>query len=191
SMRFIRNAAGAAPRSFAARARGFVLPARVASLAASTAWVIRGCVRPDWPKRMGALSSTISPAKHIVQRLAGSLKRSGSLEVAICLVVAGALYRQSPRKIFTKGREYVLGSPASQGKIAAGPDRPVQASARRAAPAGLPLRPGGTTIAILRIMASTSLLSSFERVAEYFLICARNRISSSESSPSTLRVSRS
>ena len=46
-------------------------------------------------------------------------------------------------------------------------------------------------MAILRIMASTSFLSSSESVVEYFLISARKRISSSESSPRTLRVSRS
>src|SRR5580704_15135716 len=50
---------------------------------------------------------------------------------------------------------------------------------------------GGKIVAILRIMASTSFLSSSERVVEYFLMSARKRISSSESSPSILRVSRS
>ena len=50
---------------------------------------------------------------------------------------------------------------------------------------------GGRIVAILRIMASTSFLSSSESVVEYFLMSARKRISSSESSPSILRVSRS
>src|SRR5579862_6497996 len=67
-----------------------------------------------------------------------------------------------------------------------------QALVRWLVPADLPLRGGGgMTIDILRIMASTSRLSSFDKLVEYFLISARKRISSSESSPRTLRVSRS
>src|ERR1700674_2508916 len=50
---------------------------------------------------------------------------------------------------------------------------------------------GGIKVAILRIIASTSRLSPSESVVLYFLISARKRISSCESSPSAFCVSRS
>src|SRR2546427_7937268 len=50
---------------------------------------------------------------------------------------------------------------------------------------------GGSKVAILRIMANTSRLSPSESVVLYFLISAKKRISSCESSPRAFCVSRS